>query len=123
MNIFPEKMVLLRWSLKILINKSMSTKPQKEIKQICSNCTNWKTKQAELEYNDSYGICTCHHWKFVTTENADIRVLDRKNPANKYMNLHTFESQSVVVPIGAVTKSQYCFVTNENFGCIHFKAK
>jgi hypothetical protein len=39
------------------------------------------------------------------------------------MNVNRFESQSANPPIGDVTKSRYCFVTDEMFGCIHFEKK
>jgi hypothetical protein len=91
------------------------------MKEICSNCKNWKPKQAELDYNKFYGICTSHIWKFVSADSPDIRVLDRKNPSGKFMNVHTFENKSKEVPIGEVRKSQYCFVTNENFGCVNYE--
>ena len=39
------------------------------------------------------------------------------------MSVHTFESQNDVVPIGVRSRSRYCFVTNEDFGCIHFENK
>lgn len=89
-------------------------------RSICKNCKNWKSKQSELDYSTFYGICTSHKWKFVTTESADIRILDRNNRSKKHMGVHTFENQNAVVPIGDVERSQYCFVTNENFGCVHF---
>lgn len=90
------------------------------MKNLCKNCNSWKTKQSELDYSTFYGICTNHHWKFVTTENADIRILDRENRSKKYMGVFTYENQNHQVPIGDTERSRYCFVTNENFGCVHF---
>lgn len=89
-------------------------------KQVCKNCKNWRPKQAELEYASFYGICTCSVWKFQTFDQPDICILDRKNLSGKYMNVQRFENQNANVPIGSINKSQYCFVTNENFGCINF---
>lgn len=88
---------------------------------LCKNCSHWKNKQSELGYSTFYGICTCYHWKFKISDNPDIKVLDRANKSGKSMNVHTFENQSNVVPFGQVERSQYCFVTNEEFGCINFK--
>jgi hypothetical protein len=89
-------------------------------RKICANCDFWKTNQAELDYSKYYGICICWRWKFVTTDNTDIRVLDRGNLSTKYMKVHTFENQCKDAPkIGDVEKSRYCFVTNEDFGCVN----
>jgi len=35
------------------------------------------------------------------------------------MGVSRFENQNNQVPIGVVDKSRYCFVTDENFGCVH----
>lgn len=86
----------------------------------CKNCTHWKNQQSELDYSEFYGICTCYRWKFDTNRNGDIRVLDRQNKSDKSMTVHTFENQSKEIPIGRAEKSRYCFVTEEEFGCIHF---
>jgi hypothetical protein len=86
----------------------------------CKNCTNWKPEQAELDYSIFYGICTCNNWKFTTTIESDVRILDRQNLSQKHMRVHHFESQSNQVPFGAVTQSRYCLVTKGNFGCINF---
>lgn len=88
----------------------------------CSSCRHWNNKQAELEYSQFYGICTCHKWKFITTDNSDVRVLDRDNVSSKHMGVHTFENRSMVVPIGKVETSRYCLVTSEHFGCCNYEA-
>lgn len=86
----------------------------------CSSCKHWKNKQAELEYSNHYGICTCFKWKFTTTNDADCLLLDRGNRTEKFMGVNRFENQNNQVPIGATDKSRYCFVTEENFGCVHY---
>ena len=93
------------------------------VKNICSNCKNWKKEQAELDYSTFYGICTCANWKFTTNGNADICILDRNNKSEKHMHVSRFENQSDVIPFGQANVSRYCFITNENFGCIHFKKR
>ena len=93
------------------------------MKEKCKKCISWKTQQSELEYSTFYGICTNHHWKFTTQDNADIKVLDRENKSTKHMSVHTFENQNRTIPFWAVNRSRYCFVTNENFGCVHFNTK
>lgn len=90
---------------------------------MCSNCKYWNNKQAELEYSTHYGICTCFKWKFTTSNYADCVVLDRKNISSVYMGVNRFENQSEEVPIGAVEQSRYCFVTEEEFGCINYQEK
>ena len=85
----------------------------------CKSCKFWNNKQAELEYNGRVGICTCHKWKFGMSNYGDVLLLDRKNRSNKFMGVQRFESQSDIVPIGAVEQSNYCLVTEEEFGCIH----
>jgi hypothetical protein len=94
----------------------MKTKPT--VKN-CKGCKHWKNQQAELEYSTLYGICTCPRWRFEIRNDADVILLDRANRTEKHMGVNRFESQSEVVPIGKVEKSRYCFVTEENFGCIH----
>ena len=89
----------------------------------CSTCDHWKNKQAELEYSDDYGICTCYKWKFGTSNYSDCMVLDRENFSGKGMNVNHFENQSKDIPIGRVEHSQYCLVTEEKFGCIHHSRK
>lgn len=91
--------------------------------RLCKNCKHWKSEQAELDYNSHSGICTCFRWKFVVQDNADVCVLDRGNRSEKYRGVQRFENQNKEVPIGAPEKSRYCFVTDENFGCIHFNKK
>jgi len=89
----------------------------------CYSCKHWKNQQSELEYSKFHGICTCFVWKFHFNNDADCMVLDRNNLSGKHMNVNRFESQNNQVPIGAVDKSRYCFVTAENFGCIHHEKK
>ena len=87
----------------------------------CETCKHWNNKQAELEYNERVGICTCYKWKFGTTNYGDIMLLDRNNKSDKFMNVQRFESQLNEIPFGRVTESDYCFVTEEKFGCIYHK--
>lgn len=86
----------------------------------CKNCSHWKNQQAELDYSKHTGICTCYKWKFTITNEADCMVLDRQNRTDKHMGVNRFENQNIEIPIGGHNKSRYCFVTEENFGCIHF---
>lgn len=88
-------------------------------KLLCKSCIHWNNKQAELDYSKHVGICSCNKWKFTVTNTADVMLLDRANRSEKHMSVHRFESTSNAVPIGAVDKSRYCFVTEEEFGCIH----
>lgn len=87
----------------------------------CKNCKHWKSQQAELDYSQFYGICTNSKLKFTITGSSDCVVLDRKNRNTTHMGVHRFENQSNVVPYGKVEPSQYCFVTEEKFGCINFE--
>ena len=89
----------------------------------CKSCIHWRPQQSELDYSKFSGICTCPIWEFNVSRDGDICVIDRKNPSNKYMSVHRFESQKDTIPYGAPNRSQYCLVTNENFGCIHFNNK
>lgn len=93
------------------------------MKSTCKSCIHWKPEQSELEYSRNAGICTCHKWSFCPTSDAGCMVLDRNNPSSKYMRVHRFESQKIEIPIGKPERSQYCFVTDENFGCIHQESK
>ena len=85
----------------------------------CSSCKHWNNKQSELEYSNNYGICTIWRWKFTISNDADCMVLDRQNRTDKHMGVNRFESQKSEIPIGVVDHSRYCFVTEEEFGCIH----
>ena len=89
----------------------------------CKDCKHWKNEQAELDYAKLHGICTCYKWKFTTTNDSGIMLLDRKNPSEKHMGVQRFETQSHVVPHGRPEKSRYCFVTDEEFGCIHYEKR
>lgn len=86
----------------------------------CSSCKHWNNKQAELEYSQHYGICTCFRWKFTTTNDKDCLLLDRGNRTEKFMGVSRFETQNNQVPIGAVDKSRYCFVTEEGHRMITY---
>jgi hypothetical protein len=86
----------------------------------CKDCKHWKNQQSELEYSKFYGICTCFKWKFDTKGAGDVVVLDRQNRTEKHMGVNRFETQNNEVPIGVPNKSRYCFVTDENFGCINY---
>jgi hypothetical protein len=86
----------------------------------CKKCKHWNNKQAELEYSTFSGICTCHKLQFNTSDDDLIAILDRENRSHKFRGVNHFESQSDVVPHGEVTKSRYCLVTDDSFGCIHF---
>lgn len=89
----------------------------------CASCSHWKNEQAELEYSKIYGICTCHKWAFSVTEGEDCVLLDRENITGKHITISRFEYESKVIPIGDTTKSRYCLVTEEGFGCIHYNKK
>lgn len=95
-------------------------KNKESMENRCVSCKYWNNKQAELEYSKNYGICTCYKWKFDITRTGDCVLLDRQNRNIKYMGVNRFESQSETVPICAVENSRYCFVTEEEFGCIHY---
>ena len=88
----------------------------------CKTCTHWNNKQAELSYDTFNGICTAPHLKYHLNSYGTVTVLDRANLHPKaWNNVHRFENQSGVVPIGATERSQYCLVTEETYGCIHHK--
>ncbi len=89
----------------------------------CKNCKHWKNEQAELGYTEHEGICTCFKWKYNSVSDGDVMVLDRQNRSNNDKGTHRFENQNNQIPIGSPEKSRYCFVTDENFGCIHFNSK
>ncbi len=89
----------------------------------CASCKHWKSNQAELEYSSRAGICTCFKWEFTINNNSDVRILDRDNRSGKFMGVQQLENQSHVIPIGRVSKSRYCLVTAEKFGCIHHLRK
>lgn len=93
------------------------------MKKICKNCTHWKNEQSELDYNKFTGVCTCHKWKFTTTNESDCFLLDRENISEKHMGVQRFEYQNKEVPISARNPSRYCLVTREKFGCVHFENK
>ena len=76
-------------------------------------------KQAELDYSQTYGICTIHKHNFKVDQDGDVVVLDRQNRSDKLMGVQRFESRSNEVPIGNVTKSRYLLVTEEEYGCIY----
>lgn len=88
----------------------------------CKTCKHWKNQQSELDYSKFNGICTCPIWKFNSSRDGDIKLLDRENRSDKFMGVQRFENQSEVVPIGSVERSRYVFVTDEKFGCIHHSA-
>lgn len=85
----------------------------------CLTCKWWNNKQAQLDYNLHYGICTSSKHKFTTTNVGDAMLLDRANLSGKHMNVSRFENQSDIIPFGATEKSRYCLVTEEKFGCIN----
>lgn len=92
-------------------------------KPICKNCEHWKGEQAELEYSNFYGICTCFAWAFDSTRNNDVILLDRANRSDKFMGVQRFESQKNEIPFGDVDRSNYCLVTNTHFKCIHYEER
>ena len=110
--------VILSTDIPCIAKRLAKTLKNTELRR-CYSCTHWKHRQAELEYSKYYGICTCYKWKFTTTIEADCILLDRENISKKFMGVNRFESQNKEVPIGAVEKSRYCFVTEGSFGCIH----
>ena len=89
----------------------------------CKTCRHWKNEQSELGYYKGEGICTCFKWKFNSNSDGDVMVLDRQNRADNDKGTRRFENQNHTIPIGQIEKSRYCFVTDENFGCIHHHAK
>ena len=89
----------------------------------CATCKHWKNNQAELDYNKFKGICVNPLWKFDINNTGDIMILDRANRSDKFMGVNRFESVSTTVPIGKVTESRYCLVTDEAFGCVHHQNK
>jgi len=102
-----------------------NTKPSKALVKTavmprCSSCANWKNNQSELDYSTHYGICTASKWKFTTTNEGDVCLLDRNKRSDKHMGVNRFENQSNVVPFGKVERSNYCFVTEECFGCVNY---
>jgi hypothetical protein len=54
---------------------------------------------------------------------SDVKVLDRNNRSTAHMGINRFESVRNTIPIGTPERSRYCFVTSENFGCIHHDTK
>ena len=103
------------------MKKNNNTICKTKERSCCSSCKYWNNKQAELEYSIYHGICTCYKWKFSINGNADCLVLDRKNRTETYIRTNRFENQSKQVPIGKTEQSRYCFVTEKNFGCIHYE--
>jgi hypothetical protein len=93
------------------------------MKDKCKSCKHWKNSQAELEYSNIHGICTCYKWHFTIGNSADVMILDRDNKSHVHMSVHRFENQNHQVPIGDRRKSRYCFVTEEEFGCIHHEKR
>lgn len=86
----------------------------------CKNCKYWKNEQAETDYNKFIGICVSPELKFNTTNGLSAAVLDRNKTSSKFHKCHTFENVSKEIPIGEVQHSNYCLVTNEDFGCVNF---
>jgi hypothetical protein len=93
---------------------------KKDIKPTCQSCLHWHNRQAELDYAKHTGICTCFKWKFSVTNTADVMLLDRNNLSTKHMKVQRFENITNITPIEP-DKSRYVFVTEEEFGCIHYK--
>lgn len=98
-------------------------KKQIERNNKCKNCINWKSSQSELEYNRFCGICVSDILKFTIDNDQSAYLLDRRNRSEKYKGVQRFENTSSVVPVGRVEQSQYCLVTDSEFGCINFKTK
>ena len=95
-----------------------------KLKQTCENCNHWKNKQSELEYCENSGICISYKLKFTTTNYQSAYLLDRNNRHEvKHKGVQRFESTSNEVPFGKVERSQYCLVTDSEFGCINFIKK
>ena len=87
----------------------------------CKKCKHWKSQQAELGYATCKGICTCYMWEYKMNNYSDITILDRENIHNTHHDgTQRIENQNKEVPCGRKNKSQYCLVTSESFGCIHF---
>lgn len=83
----------------------------------CKTCQYWNNKQAELDYSTYDGICTCPKWRFETTNEADVCVLDRLNRSDRYKGDQRFET--LTIPGVGRINSRYCLVTAHEFGCIH----
>lgn len=83
----------------------------------CKTCLHWKNKQAELDYSTFDGICTCPKWRFETTNEDDVCVLDRLNRSDRYKGDQRFET--LTIPGVGRISSRYCLVTAHEFGCIH----
>jgi hypothetical protein len=94
-----------------------------KIIKTCKNCIHWKNQQAELNYNTFQGICTSINLRFNTQYSCAATVLDRENKSSNYTGTHRFENQNSEIPIGKPEKSRYCFVTDEDFGCVNFDEK
>ena len=90
----------------------------------CKNCISWKNNQSELEYCKHSGICVSHKLKFETDNYQSAYLLDRANRHEvKHKGVRRFQNTSNVVRFGKVERSQYCLVTDSDFGCINFKSK
>jgi len=89
----------------------------------CKNCKYWKNEQAETDYNKFIGICVSPELKFNIETGISASVLDRSKESKKFHKCHTFENVSAKVPVGEVQHSNYCLVTNEDFGCVNFTKK
>lgn len=96
------------------------TKKKEQMTHTCKRCKHWKSEQAELDYSEFNGICTCYRWKFTITNYSYCALLDRENITPVHMGVNRFENQNKDVPIGDKNKSRYCLVTSSDFGCIHF---
>ncbi len=86
----------------------------------CKTCKHWKNNQSELDYAIHNGICTCFKWKFTTSNESDVTVLDRQNITEKFMGVNRLENLNHQIPIGTPERSRYCLVTSEKFGCVHY---
>jgi hypothetical protein len=99
----------------------MKKQIEKQLK--CLTCKHWKNNQSELGYVSNSGICTSDKLRFTTTNYQSAYLLDRKNISDKYKGVQRFENTSSEVPIGKVERSQYCLVTDSEFGCINHSNK
>lgn len=92
---------------------------KQELLNKCLRCAYWKTNQSELNYVQGCGFCVSEHLRFTTTNYSSAYLLDRNNISEKYKGVNRFENK---LNNGVnIEKSRYLLVTDEEFGCIHFK--
>jgi len=93
---------------------------EKITKNLCCTCKHWNNKQSELQYSEILGICTSVNHK---TDSLLFDRVDRFAKDCAIMRVAKFEYQDMDIPEQHVRASRYCFVTKEDFGCIHHSKK